>query len=226
MTDLVRYKKPPAEIPRALARKQELTLREEAWVYNDLIGLVIGLMLLIVGLWYLILPLTMSGLGIATTVVGGMLTLERGAEWFTRSVSSSRSPLGNGYHGNRRKLRRSARRELVLMDRNRKRRTHKGEYGYSEHQFSCWPTNIGGEGVAVMLLEHKPGPFWCPYWDVQVANHNGTDAIRRLGKRPSGEQLREAVEELEEVANQIEAVPHMDKVAEYESLASILEVRR
>lgn len=241
MTELVPYKAPPPPIAKANLKKEELNLRERLWVWNDIIVLAIGAVLLALGIGWLAIPLTMHFIGISLAS-SGCLLLGAGIttfciRWFgDDDAINSGAKLGKGPT---KALTHKARADLCLFDRNRRARPHRDSYRYADRRYSVWPTygDYGkGKQVTLIMLEHiRPDPYPLVYllpkglrfshrcWWVRVPS--GDASIQGL-KGMSREQIEIEFEKMEAAAEFLEKAPHIEKVRDYKQEEIALDLRR
>jgi hypothetical protein len=179
MADLVVWKKPPPLVSKGLFKKAtKLSTKEKLWVYDDLIGMGIASGLFVLSLLWLVFPYTMQDWAIVLLVLSSILfaTCLILCVWRTNGV---RDPLLFNYTSDT-QLSYRGRRELCLLDRNRKRAPgweRSWRMPDIEHnQYSVWVTphtrgtvrdKIGNEmprhGLMFRIIEHRPIRYgWGP----------------------------------------------------------------
>lgn len=186
---LIRRK--PQIITKDLKKKEKLTLRDKAWVNNDVIlfgagalttiASVPGLVLLGIGLGTVgtVASAAALVLGVIITIIGLILMSNRRDEEMTRHLSHAQ------------------RRELVLAERTRKNIGHSTErdtrYVEAELQYKQYSVDVkhGGKSIALTLMEHMP---WMDGKHKPTQAQLTADQIRVLFHEQH-EQWEKAVEE-------------------------------
>lgn len=245
MSDIVPYKAPPPPIRKELLKKNELTLRDKLWVWNDVVTFSIGSCITTAGLawalvlWPPILGWIVFGLGALAAVAGVALFFHRTVAGADQYAINSAINMDDGPS---KPLNHEQRAKLVLYDKNRKARPFRKDFQFANNRYSVWPevSDFGdsrGLQYRFLMLEHiRPAPgilriilprFIRPeprVWYVRIPP--GQEANVGMALDTPREQLQAKFEELEQKAATLEGGPHHQKVKKYEAEEVMLDLRR